>query len=81
VGGHVSVDLAKYAPSKRGPQCSVGRFLDTADPETVEDFWTLIRHPDVTYAAMQTHAPDDLGVRLNADTISRHVRGLCSCDD
>ncbi len=76
----MSVDLDKYAPSKRGPECGVGRFLTSADAETIDDFWTLVAHPQVTYAAIQEHAPADLGAPLKAQTISRHVRGLCSCN-
>ena len=73
-------DLDKYRNTRsRGPTCSVGRFLDTGDPDKVELFRKIEQLPDVVWAQVEEHSEQDLGVKLRAHALRRHARGKCAC--
>lgn len=75
------MDAAKYrTPPRKGRQCLVGRTLDHLDDDRAGFLRQLIGDPAVMWSKIEEHSTDDFGVRLPAQTVSRHARGLCTCD-
>ena len=73
-------DLDKYQRKKTGPSCNVGKFLATADPDTIQLFHEITQLSDVVWARVEDHSLEDLGVHLSSGSLRRHVNGRCACD-
>lgn len=67
------------APAK-GPGCSVGQLLDTLPTDEAKALAQAIRNPQwrATQIAAELRAE---GHRIGGDTVARHRRGGCKCED
>jgi hypothetical protein len=69
---------AEYAARKKGPLCSVQRFLATIPEKDRQDVVDAIAS-DVISTALSEALVQVYGVKLNSHIISRHRRGECMC--
>lgn len=69
----------EYRPP-RGPACTVGVILATADPETVQLFTAALANAYAPSTAI-SKAMSDRGHPLSSHVLQRHRRGECRCSE
>lgn len=75
------MDLERYREGRKyGRMCLVGRTLRTLDKDRSGILRQLLEDPDVLWSNLERYSEEDFGVRIPAQTASRHARGVCSCD-
>lgn len=71
-------DAITAAQSARGPNCTVGLIITDLDEEGRRDLSQAMDNPRVQHAAIAAGL-HMVGHKVDAQTVSRHRRGLCSC--
>lgn len=79
--GRLALAAETVRASQPGPRCGVTILLDDLDDDDADELRQFLaadtNHVGHTYLAGLVK--EAFGVRLSADTVSRHRRGLCSC--
>ena len=77
------LELAKSRRKQRGSRCTIARLLQTS-PKS-DEIADLIansgdgRGEEISYATSAEIISEGTGVKVEGQTISRHLRGRCAC--
>lgn len=72
-------DDAEVLSVKKGPTCSVGRFLDTLDYNAREAIESALDREELTTPGILKAIKKRTDTDLSATTMRRHRRGECAC--
>lgn len=74
------LEIARSRVKKKGPDCGIA-IAFRLRPEAVAEATDLIAAcPDEVPYSVASATLRDAGLDIKADTISRHKRGLCGCN-